>query len=135
MAFVEEVDQASPLVHLTTFGYSYEGRPLPLAVVGRVKDGSAEAVRATGLTRVYLQANIHAGEVEGKEVLQMLLRDLALGRTPEWTRIDGAAHRARSTTRTATSASGSISAACRTARSAASVSARTRRISTSIAIT
>ena len=60
--------------------------PLPLAVVGRVKDGSAEAVRATGLTRVYLQANIHAGEVEGKEVLQMLLRDLALGRHPEWTR-------------------------------------------------
>ena len=86
MAFVEAVDQASPLVHLTTFGYSYEGRPLPLAVVGRVKDGSAEAVRATGLTRVYLQANIHAGEVEGKEVLQMLLRDLALGRHPEWTR-------------------------------------------------
>ena len=28
---------------------------------------------------VYLQANIHAGEVEGKEAAQMLLRDLTLG--------------------------------------------------------
>ena len=28
---------------------------------------------------VYLQANIHAGEVEGKEATQMLLRDLTLG--------------------------------------------------------
>jgi hypothetical protein len=85
MAFLREVDRRSPLVHLTTFGYSYEGRPLPLAVVGRVKDASAAAVRATGLTRVYVQGNIHAGEVEGKEVLQMLLRDLAAGRHPEWT--------------------------------------------------
>jgi hypothetical protein len=30
---------------------------------------------------VYLQANIHGGEVEGKEAAQMLARDLALGRT------------------------------------------------------
>ena len=28
---------------------------------------------------IYLQANIHAGEVEGKEAAQMLLRDLTLG--------------------------------------------------------
>ena len=28
---------------------------------------------------IYLQANIHAGEVEGKEAAQMLLRDLTAG--------------------------------------------------------
>ena len=28
---------------------------------------------------IYLQANIHAGEVEGKEAALMLLRDLTLG--------------------------------------------------------
>nr|MBA3949493.1 peptidase M14 [Acidobacteriota bacterium] len=34
MAFLQAVDAASPRIHLTTFGYTTEGRPLPLAVVG-----------------------------------------------------------------------------------------------------
>jgi hypothetical protein len=41
--------------------------------------GPAEAHRG-GKPMVYLQANIHGGEVEGKEVAQMLLRDLTRGR-------------------------------------------------------
>jgi Zinc carboxypeptidase len=81
VAFLEAVDRASPRVHLTTFGYTWEGRPLPLAVVGDVRDASPEAVRASGKTVVYLQGNIHAGEVEGKEALQELLRSLAAGGT------------------------------------------------------
>jgi hypothetical protein len=80
IAFMEAAAAASPLIHLTTFGYTMEGRALPLAVVGRLSDGSPETVRATGRTVVYLQGNIHAGEVEGKEVLLMLLRDIAQGR-------------------------------------------------------
>jgi hypothetical protein len=84
MAFVHEADAASPLVHLTTFGYSNEGRALPLVVVGRVKDASPEAVRASGLTRIYVQGNIHAGEVEGKEALQILLREIINGRHAAW---------------------------------------------------
>jgi hypothetical protein len=83
-AFLEAVDRASPLVHLTTFGYTFEGRALPLAVVGRVSDASPEAVRASGKTVVYLQGNIHAGEVEGKEALQVLVRELAAGRNTAW---------------------------------------------------
>lgn len=81
--FMEDAAAASPLIHLTTFGYSMEGRPLPLAVVGHLPDGSPEAVRATGRTVVYLQGNIHGGEVEGKEVLLMLLRDFTEGRRLE----------------------------------------------------
>lgn len=83
-AFVEAVDLASPLVHLTTFGYTSEGRPLSLAVVGRVPDASPRAVRASGKTVVYLQANIHAGEVEGKEALLVLLREIAAGEHAAW---------------------------------------------------
>ncbi|MBB4639120.1 M14 family metallopeptidase [Longimicrobium terrae] len=79
MRFMAEVDRASPLIHLTTFGATVEGRRLPLAVVGRVADASAAAVRASGKTVVYLQGNIHAGEVEGKESLQELLREFAQG--------------------------------------------------------
>ena len=80
VAFMEAVDRTSPLIHLTTFATTNEGRALPLAVVGRVADPSPDAVRASGRTIVYLQGNIHAGEVEGKEALQMLLRDAAAGR-------------------------------------------------------
>ncbi|HEU0013168.1 MAG TPA: M14 family metallopeptidase [Longimicrobium sp.] len=84
VAFMEAADRASPLIHLTTFGYTLEGRTLPLAVVGRVADASPAAVRASGRTVVYLQGNIHAGEVEGKESLQMLLRDVAGGKHAAW---------------------------------------------------
>ena len=74
----------SPRIHLTTMGYSGEGRSLPLVVVGTVPDASPDAVRRSGKVRVYVQANIHAGEVEGKEAAQMLLRDLAAGRHARW---------------------------------------------------
>lgn len=83
-AFLEAVDRASPRIHLTTFGYSWEGRALPLAVAGAA-DASPRAVRASGKTVVYVQGDIHAGEVEGKEALQEILRDIARGRHPEWT--------------------------------------------------
>jgi hypothetical protein len=84
MSVARALDAASDLVHLTTMGYSLEGRELPLLVVGRVPNAGPEAVRASGLLRVYLQGNIHAGEVEGKEVLQMLVRDIVRGAHPEW---------------------------------------------------
>ncbi|HEX2202150.1 MAG TPA: M14 family metallopeptidase [Longimicrobium sp.] len=84
VAFMEAVDRASPRVHLTTFGYTMEGRALPLAVVGDVRDASPEAVRASGKTVVYLQGSIHAGEVEGKEALQQLLREVARGGHRAW---------------------------------------------------
>ena len=84
IAFLEAVDRASPLIHLTTFGYTFEGRALPLAVVGHVKDASPEAVLASGKTRVYIQGDIHAGEVEGKEATQILLREIAQGQHKDW---------------------------------------------------
>jgi hypothetical protein len=84
MEFVERVASVSPRLHLTSFGYSFEGRSLPLVVVGDVSDPSAESVRATGKIRVYVQGNIHAGEVCGKEATQMLLRSLANGEHSEW---------------------------------------------------
>lgn len=83
MAFLEALDAASPAVHLTTFGVTNEKRALPLAVVG-APAATPDAVRRTGKLRVYIQANIHAGEVEGKESAQMLLRELAAGRHDDW---------------------------------------------------
>ncbi len=74
---------ASPQIHMTTYGYTYEGRPMPLAVIG-APAATAEAVLAAKKTRIYIQGNIHAGEVEGKEALLWLLRSIAKGERAEW---------------------------------------------------
>jgi hypothetical protein len=84
VTFLETVAKASPLVDTTTFGYSFEGRPLPLAVVGRIPDARPATVRGSGRLRIFIQANIHAGEVEGKESAQALVREIAMGRHAEW---------------------------------------------------
>ncbi len=84
VAFLQALANASPRIHLTSFGYSLEGRPLPLAVLG-AEGASPEAVHAADKTRVFIQANIHAGEVEGKEAVLMLLRSLAQGEHRSWT--------------------------------------------------
>ncbi len=84
ITFVETVSGTSPQIHATSFGYTFEGRSLPLVVVGDVSDATPDAVLATGKTRVFIQANIHAGEVCGKEAMQMMLRDLAGGAHADW---------------------------------------------------
>src|SRR5690606_24923691 len=78
-AFTDVVAGDSPRIHKTYFGYTLEGRALPLLVFGDVAGPDPASVHATGKTRVFIQANIHAGEVEGKEAMLMLLRDLASG--------------------------------------------------------
>lgn len=83
IAYMRQMAAASPQIHLTTYGYTYEGRPLPLAVIG-APGATAAQVLATGKTRVYIQGNIHAGEVEGKEALLWLLRSIARGERNEW---------------------------------------------------
>ena len=82
--FLERAAASDPSIHYTTFGYTTEGRALPLAVVGDVENASPASVRASGRTVVYLQGNIHGGEVCGKEALQMLLRDLIAGHHGDW---------------------------------------------------
>ncbi|MDT0632525.1 M14 family metallopeptidase [Rubrivirga litoralis] len=68
-------------VAVSTFGETVEGRALPLAVWGAP---SAAAARATGKTRVLVVADIHGGEVAGKEAALAVLRDLAAGRHDDW---------------------------------------------------
>lgn len=79
IALLEQAARTRPDLHLTYFGYSNEGRPLPLLVAGPVTDAEPASIWDTGLPVVYLQANIHAGEVAGKEALLRLVRELALG--------------------------------------------------------
>jgi len=53
-------------------------------VFGDVPDGSAASVRSSSATRVLVFANIHAGEVAGKEAAQVLARELAQGLRDRW---------------------------------------------------
>jgi len=78
-AFLDSLRTRGAPISLDTLALSPKGRAVPYAVASRplVKD-RAEAARS-GKPVVYLQATIHAGEVEGKEAAQMLLRDLTLG--------------------------------------------------------
>ncbi len=84
MDYLQRVVAAAPNLHLTHFGYSASGRRLPLVVAGAVAGGDPASVIASGRVRVLLLANIHAGEVDGKEALLVLLRDLAGGRHRQW---------------------------------------------------
>jgi hypothetical protein len=71
--------QQGRLVFLTSFGKSEEGRDLPLAVLGSPAPHDPASARATRKLRVLLLANIHAGEVDGKEAALILTRRLAGG--------------------------------------------------------
>ncbi len=88
MRHLEQAAALHPRMHLVTFGYTNEGRALPLLVVGPAARDAAtpEAVRESGLLRIYLQGNIHAGEVAGKEALLRLVRRLVEGEHEAWTR-------------------------------------------------
>jgi hypothetical protein len=70
---------SSPLVHTESFGKTEEGRDLPLLVISDPKVTTPDAARKLGRPLVFVQANIHAGEVEGKEAVLMLARRLVAG--------------------------------------------------------
>ena len=73
------VATAGSLVHTESFGKTEEGRDLPLMVISDPKVTTPAAARKLGRPLVYVQANIHAGEVEGKEAVLMLARRLVSG--------------------------------------------------------
>jgi len=84
MAFITELQQLSPLLRVETMAVSAEGRELPLIVIGNPPPRSPLDLQYDDRAVVYIQANIHAGEVEGKEAAQMLARDIVLGRTADY---------------------------------------------------
>jgi dipeptidyl aminopeptidase/acylaminoacyl peptidase len=78
LTFCQELAKKSPVVRLGEMGTSGEGRKLPLVILADPPVSSAAEAKRSGKLIVYAQANIHAGEVDGKEALQMLARDVAL---------------------------------------------------------
>ena len=65
-----------------SIGRTTEGRDIPYVIASRPVVSSPAEARALGRPIVYVQANIHAGEIEGKEALLALLRDLTVSKAP-----------------------------------------------------
>jgi hypothetical protein len=73
------VATAGSLVHTESFGKTEEGRDLPLLVISDPKVTTPAAAQKLGRPIVFVQANIHAGEVEGKEAMLVIARRLVSG--------------------------------------------------------
>jgi hypothetical protein len=75
IAFLDSLRGRSEL-SFGSLGKSTEGRDIPYVVASRPRVSTPAEARALGRPIVYVQGNIHAGEVEGKEALLALVRDL-----------------------------------------------------------
>jgi hypothetical protein len=77
IGFIDSLQRAGVPMSRQELGRTTEGRVQPLLVLSRPQVTTPEQARALHRPIVYVQANIHAGEVEGKEALLALVRDLA----------------------------------------------------------
>ncbi len=82
MDFLYQVQKKTDRVKILSLAVSSEGRVIPLVVLSAEKVSRPGDLRLVGKPSVLVMANIHAGEVEGKEASLMLIRDIALGRFP-----------------------------------------------------
>lgn len=82
MTFIDALKKMSPYIRVETIGTSVEGRDIPLLVIGNPLPASPEALKNDKRVVVYIQGNIHAGEVEGKEASLMYARDLLSEKNP-----------------------------------------------------
>lgn len=84
LGFIKKLQRQSSLLRVETLCRSPEGREVPLLILGDPVPVSTHQVRSDGRIVVYIQANIHAGEVEGKEASLMLARDILMEKTPSY---------------------------------------------------
>jgi hypothetical protein len=82
VAFLDTLRRADIGLTFGSIGRTKEGRDIPYVIASRPMVSTPASARFSGKPVVYVQANIHAGEVEGKEALLALVRDLAFARRP-----------------------------------------------------
>ena len=82
IAFIDSLSLRGARVHVGTMGRTALGRELPYVIASRPLITNPIEAKRLGRPIVYVQGNIRAGEVEGKEALQALLRDLLFDPRP-----------------------------------------------------
>jgi len=78
--FLHILKKQSGKIKLTTLCSSTEGKEVPLVIVSNEGISSPRQMRALNRSAILFVANIHAGEIEGKEASLMVLRDIAEGK-------------------------------------------------------
>ena len=76
IAFIDSLKTLGAKIATGSIGKTIEGRELPYVIASRPLVTTPAEARRLNRPVAYIQANIHAGEVEGKEAMQSLLRDL-----------------------------------------------------------
>ena len=82
LAFLDSLVRPGRPIVAGVMGKTTEGRDLKYVIVSRPLFATPDAARRSGRPIVFVQGNIHSGEVEGKEALQALVRDLLLDTRP-----------------------------------------------------
>jgi hypothetical protein len=78
--FIDELKKrGGPLLHVESFGETEEKKAMPLLVLSNPAVGNPKEAVAVGKPVVLVMANIHAGEVEGKEASLHLARRMISG--------------------------------------------------------
>jgi hypothetical protein len=73
-------ERASRFVKVLDIGTTPEGRTMIAIVVSRDRAFTPRAAAKTGKAIVMIQSGIHAGEIEGKDTVLMLVRDMTAGK-------------------------------------------------------
>ncbi len=79
LSVVDALQASSELLHRETLVTSLEGKNVPLLVLADPPIRTPEAARDSGKLVVYIQGNIHGGEIEGKEASLIAMREILLG--------------------------------------------------------
>jgi murein tripeptide amidase MpaA len=82
MTFIDQLKKSSDYIRVENIATSVEGREIPLLIIGNPLPKSPKDLANDKRIVVYVQANIHAGEVEGKEATLMYARDLLKDKNP-----------------------------------------------------
>ncbi len=82
--FIRKMQEQSPLIRVETMLVSPEGREVPLVIIGDPVPSSPLDLHNDDRAVIYIQGNIHAGEVEGKEASLMLIRDILQQEKPPY---------------------------------------------------
>jgi hypothetical protein len=82
IAFMNGLRSRNAPIAFGVIGKTSEGRDIPYMIASRPLVTTPEQARKLGRPIVYVNANIHAGEVEGKEALLALVRDLTYQHGP-----------------------------------------------------
>lgn len=83
LSFIGQLKKISKFIKVETIAQTNEGRMVPLLIIANPLPKSPSQMVNDDRITIYFQANIHAGEVEGKEASLMFARDLLLEKDPE----------------------------------------------------